>query len=216
MESVEEKPAPAPAPAFCERKTAEEAEYESKMLTQKSLFELGQATAKEAMKEENQEAVEALFEEGVADYTLDDGMLEMIYATPTYLMDMALEKQCDEVECLKGIKSKVVKKDVLKLVVMMEILKRRLKKEEEENDVEMEEREDYETQLEEYIHEVEGLEKTVESMQKLLYTKEKEMFVRQAKMRVLYENEAHKSWGYFVATSYYFAFIALLLKFYVF
>jgi hypothetical protein len=155
MEVVEET---VPAVIYNERKTVEEAEYESKLLTQKSLFELGRTTAKEAIAKESREEVEEFFEEAMQEYALEEATMELVYSTPTLLMDMLLEKHCDQIASLQGIKSKVVKRDTLKMLIYIEMQKKRVEGLEEELKEMEEDKEEFEGQVSDLIDEVEALE----------------------------------------------------------
>jgi hypothetical protein len=149
---------------YAKRLTDAEMEYQSKMATEKALYELGKLTSQMDGEKSMKLAVQKVMKEYMGQFKMEDEEMERIYKTPVDLLETQIELMVDQNESFDGMKVKTKKLDritMYKMMIYMEMMRERIKVREREISVLKVSNEQLDLDISNYIQEIEDLEKVI-------------------------------------------------------
>ncbi len=147
---------------YAKRLTNAEMEYQSKMATEKALYELGKLTSQMDGEKGMKLAVQKAMKEYMGQFKIEDEEMERIYKTPVDLLETQIELMVDQNGSFDGMKTKTKKLDritMYKMMIYMEMMRERIKAREREIQVLKVSNEQLDADMTNYLEEIEELEK---------------------------------------------------------
>ena len=165
-EENQENHQPQAVAQYAKRLTDAEMEYQSKMATEKALYELGKFTSQMDGEKGAKLAVQKVMKEYMTQFKMEEIEIERIYKTPVDLLETQIELMVDQNPSFDGMKVKSKKADriiMYKMMIYMEIMRERIKTREREIQVLKVSNEQLDADITNYLEEIEELEKKLEN-----------------------------------------------------
>lgn len=145
---------------YAKRMTQAEMEYQSKMATEKALYELGKFTSQMDGEKGMKLAVQKVMKEYMGQFKMEDQEMARIYKTPVDLLETQIELMVDQNDSFDGLKARKPDRITMyKMMIYMEMMRERIKGREREIQVLKVSNEQLDADITNYLEEIEELEK---------------------------------------------------------